>query len=147
MGLAWGSNVESSRHIRALLLGGDESLTALLVDVLGELGIALDSGGAGAVGPDVVLVHAERGEGILRLLRQARELSRGGPVIVLVPFADERLVQLALRLGARDCFALGRPLEELRRVLLAHVPGSRRPSFHASGGAVPPSPPPETTDD
>lgn len=133
--------MESSPHAHALLLGGDASLTSLLVDVLGELGISL----AGAGKPDLVLVHAERGEGILRLLGQARELSPGGPIVVLVPFADERLVQLALRLGARDCFALGRPLDELRRILLAHVPQARRPSFQASGGAVPPSP--ETTDD
>jgi len=144
-GVAWGFRVESPRAAHALLLGGDDSLTSLLVDVLGELGISLDAGRGGAVGPDLVLVHAERGEGILRLLRQAREVVRDGPVIVLVPFADERLVQLALRLGARDCFALGLPLEELRRVLLLHVPGARRPSFHSSGGAVPPVP--ETTDD
>lgn len=124
---------------RAFLLGGDTSLSSLLADVLGELGIALDLDEAGlAVRPDLVLVHVERGAGIQRLLGRAREVMGLGPIIVLVPFADERLVQLAIRLGARDCFALGRPLDELRRVLLAHLPGVRGSTFTASGGAVPP---------
>lgn len=125
---------------RAFLLGGDTSLSSLLADVLGELGIALDlDGAAPAVRPDLVLVHVERGAGLQRLLGRAREVMGLGPIIVLVPFADERMVQLALRLGARDCFALGRPLDELRRVLLAHLPGTRGSTFTASGGAVPPS--------
>lgn len=133
--------MESPCTARALLLGGDASLSSLLTDVLGELGIALDLDGPGmaVVRPDLVLVHVERGEGIQRLLDRARELMRQGPLIVLVPFADERLVQLALRLGARDCFALGRPLEELRRVLRAHLPGARDSVLTSSGGAVPPS--------
>nr|WP_211194145.1 response regulator [Pyxidicoccus fallax] len=121
-------------------MGGDSSLGSLLTDVLGELGIALDVGDTGpTVRPDVVLAHAERGEAILPLLARARELTPEGPVIVLVPFADERLVRLALRLGARDCFALGRPLDELRRVLLAHLPHARGTDFPPSGGAAPPS--------
>ncbi|MFP2927573.1 DNA-binding response regulator [Pyxidicoccus sp. 3LG] len=125
---------------RALLLGGDASLASLLSDVLAEVGLALVPEGADGGRPDLVLVHVERGEGILRLLQRARELTCDGPVIVLVPFADERLVQLALKLGARDCFALGQPLAELHRVLCAHVPGLRALSSRTSGGAVPPSP-------
>nr|WP_225937843.1 DNA-binding response regulator [Myxococcus sp. RHSTA-1-4] len=121
-------------------MGGDASLGSLLADVLGELGITLDVEAPGsAVPPDVVLAHVERGEAILPLLQRARELTAEGPVIVLVPFADERLVRLALRLGARDCFALGRPLDELRRVLLAHLPRARGADSTPSGGAVPPS--------
>ncbi|MCY1022386.1 DNA-binding response regulator [Pyxidicoccus sp. MSG2] len=132
--------MESSRTARALLVGGDASLSSLLTDVLGELGIALELDGPGlAVRPDLVLVHVERGEGIQRLLARARELMGQGPLIVLVPFADERLVQLALRLGARDCFALGRPLEELRRMLREHLPAARGSTLTSSGGAVPPS--------
>ncbi|MFP2907638.1 DNA-binding response regulator [Pyxidicoccus sp. 3LFB2] len=132
--------MESSRTAHALLLGGDASLSSLLADVLGELGIALDVDGAARTArPDLVLMHVERGAGIQRLLWQAREVVGDGPIIVLVPFADERLVQLAIRLGARDCFALGRPLEELRRLLLAHLPGARGSHLTASGGAVPPT--------
>ncbi|WP_426757452.1 DNA-binding response regulator [Myxococcus sp. Y35] len=131
----------SSSIARALLLGGDASLGSLLMDVLAELGIALELSAPEDGRTDLVLVHVERGESLQRQLQRARELSAQAPVIVLVPFADERLVGLALRLGARDCFALGRPLEELRRVLLAHVPGPQSAAaFISSGGAVPPSP-------
>ncbi|AEI67773.1 hypothetical protein [Corallococcus macrosporus] len=129
----------SSSIARALLLGGDASLGSLLMDVLAELGIALELSASTGGRPDLVLVHVERGEGLQRQLQRARELAPHGPVIVLVPFADERLVGLALRLGARDCFALGRPLGELRRVLLAHVPGHPSSVFISSGGAVPPT--------
>ncbi|WP_164019680.1 DNA-binding response regulator [Pyxidicoccus trucidator] len=132
--------MESPRTARAFLLGGDASLSSLLADVLGELGIAVElDGGALTVRPDLALVHVERGASIQRLLWRAREVTGDGPIIVLVPFADERLVQLAIRLGARDCFALGRPLDELRRVLLAHLPGSQGSAFTSSGGAEPPT--------
>ena len=109
------------------------------MDVLAELGIALESGAPAGGCPDLVLVHVERGESLQRQLQRARELSPQRPIIVLVPFADERLMGLALRLGARDCFALGQPLGELRRVLLAHVPGHPNSVFISPGGAVPPS--------
>ena len=132
--------MDSPCTARAFLLGGDTSLSSLLADVLGELGIALDLDGGGLpVRPDLVLVHVERGAGIQRLLGRAREVMGSGPIIVLVPFADERLVQLAIRMGARGCFALGRPLDELRRVLLAHLPGARSSAFLSSGGVMPPS--------
>ena len=110
------------------------------MDVLAELGIALELSAAAADRPDLVLVHVERGESLPCQLHLAREFSPQGPIIVLVPFADERLVGLALRLGARDCFALGRPLDELRRVLMAHVPVQPSLAFISPGGAVPPSP-------
>lgn len=109
------------------------------MDVLAELGIALELSAPTGGRPDLVLVHVERGEGLQRQLQRARELAPHEPIIVLVPFADERLVGLALRLGARDCFALGRPLGELRRVLLAHVPGHPSSVFISPGGAVPPT--------
>jgi hypothetical protein len=103
----------------ALLLGADESLASLLADVLGEVGIALHTGGAGAPRPEVVLVLVERGESVLAALQRARDGTYPAPIFVLVPFADERLMQLALRLGARACFALGQPMDELRRMVLS----------------------------
>ncbi|MBJ6762541.1 DNA-binding response regulator [Myxococcaceae bacterium JPH2] len=115
--------MEPARSARALLLGADDSLAALMSDVLADLGIALapreePSGG----GWDVVLAHVERGAAILPVLQRARAQAAQAPVLVLVPFSDERLVQLALRLGARGCFALGRPLQELRDMLRAELP-------------------------
>lgn len=109
----------------AWLLGADESLASLLADVLGEAGIALHTEGAGAPRPEVVLVLVERGESVLTALQRARDGTYPAPVIILVPFADERQMQLALRLGARGCFALGHPMDELRRMVLAGLPGRK----------------------
>ena len=39
------------------------------------------------------------------------------PVVVLLPFEDERLRHLAMSLGARGCYALGTPLEALKGLL------------------------------
>lgn len=104
---------------RVLLLGADESLAALLGDVLGEFGIALREDGPRFPRPDLVLVHVQRGESILSALQSARDGTYPAPVFVLLPFADERMMELALRLGARGCFALGQPLDELCRMVLA----------------------------
>ena len=113
----------------ALLLGADGSLAALLRDVLGEVGIALSTGEERASKPDLVLVHLHRGESMLSALQSARDGTYPAPVFVLLPFFDDRLIQQALRLGARGCFALGQPLELLCRMVLASVPrqGRARP--------------------
>lgn len=110
----------------ALLLGADDSLAALLTDVLSEVGITLHVGEARSARPDLVLVQVERGEGLLNALQGARDGTYPAPVFILLPFADERMMQRALRLGARGCFALGQPLEGLRRMLLAVLPASGR---------------------
>ncbi|RKG69066.1 DNA-binding response regulator [Corallococcus sp. CA054B] len=112
----------SLRTTRALLLGADESLASLLADVLGDLGIALFLDAGDAARPDLVLAHVERGEAILPVLTHARDCAAAAPVVVLLPFADERLVSRALCQGARACFALGRPLDELRALLRSHFP-------------------------
>ncbi|MDY7229638.1 DNA-binding response regulator [Hyalangium rubrum] len=103
------------------LLGANDSLSALLRDVFAEDGLALHTGEAGAPRADLVLVHIQRGESVLGALQSARDGTYPAPVFVLVPFADERLIQLALRLGARGCFALGQPLDELRRMVCAVI--------------------------
>jgi hypothetical protein len=87
----------------------------LLRDVLGDLGIELRLPGEACARPDVVLALVQRGDSVLRVLETAG-LSRA-PVVLLLPFADERLVRLASNLGARGCYALGTPLEELRKLL------------------------------
>ncbi|WP_224360557.1 DNA-binding response regulator [Hyalangium versicolor] len=119
----------ATRHIgHALLLGADESLAALLCDVLVEVGITLQVGEAHVARPDLVLVQVGRGESVLSALQTARDGTYPAPVFVLLPFADERLMQRALRLGARGCFALGQPLDELRRMVLAVLPATGRSS-------------------
>jgi len=112
----------------ALLLGADDSLAALLSDVLSEVGITLHVGEARSARPDLVLVQVERGEGLLNALQGARDGTYPAPVFILLPFADDRMMQRALRLGARGCFALGQPLEGLRRMVLAVLPASGRPA-------------------
>ncbi len=105
--------------------GADESLRSLLNDVLGDMGLALrgfdDDGGQ----PGVVLTLVQRGDSLPRLLERARE--EAAPVVVLLPFEDDRLRSLALNLGARGCYALGTPLEELKRVLRDVVEELSRP--------------------
>jgi hypothetical protein len=95
---------------RAHLLGTDAPLTALLADVLRDEGVRLAAGPGAAA--DVVLALVGRTEALAPVLRHA-----GGPVIVLLPFADERLQRRALELGAQGCFALGQPLESLRALV------------------------------
>ncbi|HEX8697486.1 MAG TPA: hypothetical protein VF815_01485 [Myxococcaceae bacterium] len=116
--------------VSVLLLGADDSLAALLRDVLTEVGIALSTVEARPARPDLVLVHWQRGESMLATLQSARDGTYPAPVFVLLPFLDDRLIQQALRLGARGCFALGQPLESLCRMLLAAAPalGRARPS-------------------
>lgn len=112
--------------VNALLLGADDSLAALLSDVLAEVGIVLQVGEARVVRPDLVLVQMGRGESLLSVLQSARDGTYPAPVFVLLPFDDEPMRQRALRLGARGCFALGQPLEDLRRMVLAVLPASGR---------------------
>lgn len=107
----------------ALLLGADASLAALLADVLAEVGVALHVGAAPPARPDLVLVQLERGESLLSTLQSARDGTYPAPIFVLLPFADDRMMQRALRMGARGCFALGQPLEGLRRMVLAALAG------------------------
>jgi DNA-binding NarL/FixJ family response regulator len=122
-----------------LVVGADEPLVALLSDVLKELGIALYTDEARSPRPDLVLLHVQRGEGMLSALQSARDGTYPAPIFVLLPFADDRLMQRALRLGARGCFALGQPLEVLRQMVLAvlQAPRSATPA-PATRGKRPP---------
>ncbi len=98
---------------RVVVHGADESLRSLLSDVLGDMGLALQ--GPGERHADVVLALVERGESLPGVLRAAR--SGAAPVLVLLPFEDERLRSSALSQGARGCYALGTPLEALKTLL------------------------------
>jgi DNA-binding NarL/FixJ family response regulator len=112
--------VPGARLARALLHAADASLEALLRDVLGDLGIELRGAGAPGARPDVVLALVQRGDDVLHVLESAR--ASDAPVVLLLPFADERLLRRAVQLGASGCYALGTPLEALRRLLLGLLP-------------------------
>ncbi len=120
--------MEPRQTARALVVGADEPLAALLSDVLKELGIALYTDEARPLRPDLVLLQVHRGEGLLNAIQGARDGTYPAPIFVLLPFADDRLMQRALRLGARGCFALGQPLEALRQMVLAVLHPPRRPA-------------------
>lgn len=101
--------------VQVVLHASDSSLEALLRDVLGDVGFSLHGPGQAGVRPSVTLALVQRGDSVPRVLQAAG--AQGAPVVVLLPFDDERLARLAVRLGARGCFALGTPLEELKRLL------------------------------
>jgi DNA-binding NarL/FixJ family response regulator len=94
----------------------DESLRSLLSDVLGDMGIALRASGMGPR-PDVVLALVRGVDSVAGVLRAAGNEAGAAPVVVLLPFDDERLRRSALKQGARGCYALGTPLEELKELL------------------------------
>jgi hypothetical protein len=111
----------------------EESLSSLLRDVLGDMGIALRASGVEAR-PDVVLALVQGGESVSRVLRLAGNVAGHAPVIVLLPFDDERLRRSVLSQGARGCYALGTPLEELKGLLREVVVAAPRP--RGQGGVL-----------
>ena len=106
-----------SGHPCARVQGADAHLTALLADVLRDEGVQVAPAGAAAgsagAAPDLTLALVSRPEALPRALAHTPQ----APVIVLLPFAEERLQRRALELGARGCFALGQPLEALRALV------------------------------
>ena len=106
---------------QAVVHAADASLEALLRDVLGDLGIQLHGAGESCARPDVVLALVQRGDSVPRVLETAG--APRAPVVLVLPFADEGLAQLGVEHGARGCYALGTPLEELRRLLKAALSG------------------------
>ena len=111
-----------------MLQGADDSLCSLLRDVLGDMGLAVRAS-AGGPRPDVVLALVQREDSVPRALRRVEDETGGVPVLVLLPFEDERLRQLAMSLGACGCYALGTPLEALKGLLRDVVGGED----HTSG--------------
>ncbi len=107
---------------QAVLHAADASLEALLRDVLSDIGIELRRPGEPCARPDVVLALVQRGDSMPRVLETAG--APCSPVVLVLPFADERLARLGVELGARGCYALGTPLEELRRLLKAALSGA-----------------------
>ncbi len=112
--------VPGARPAQAVLHAADASLEALLRDVLEDIGIELRGPGEPGARPDVVLALMQRGDSMPRVLETVG--ATAAPVVLVLPFADERLARQAVHLGARGCYALGTPLEGLRRLLLELLP-------------------------
>lgn len=124
-----GSGGGGGARPRVVVHGADESLRSLLSDVLGDMGLALQAPGARHA--DVVLALVERGESLPGVLRTAR--AGAAPVLVLLPFEDERLRHSALSQGAWGCYALGTPLEALKELLRGLGDVSDAPGMNADG--------------
>jgi hypothetical protein len=104
---------------RAIRLVGetDESLTALLRDVLHDLDVGVDVGGAGGRSPLLVLAIVNRAD-VAHALADARADAGGTPIVAVLPFADEDLARRSLSRGASACFSLDTPLGSLRELIV-----------------------------
>ena len=101
------------RH-QALLLGvAKGALRTLVADVLEEMGVEL-ADDRGPIAPDVVLVFVDRRDPAA-VLGPAHEL--GVPIIVLVDYEDDLLIERVRRNGVDCVYPLGRPLAELRSLV------------------------------
>jgi hypothetical protein len=102
----------------ALLVGDvDEHLRGLVVDILNEMGVQL-VGDSEAQPPEVVLVVLESHD-FGSVLDSAQR--HGVPVIVLVAYDDELLIESVRHNGAESVYPLGRPLAELRDLVASRL--------------------------
>jgi AmiR/NasT family two-component response regulator len=108
----------------ALLAGDvDEHLRGLVVDILHEMGVGLVSDPE-AQRPEVVLVVLESHD-FGTVLEAAQR--HGVPVIVLIAYEDELLIQSVRHNGVESVYPLGRPLAELRGLLARSLPSGVSP--------------------
>ncbi len=108
---------------RALIVGdGDDHLRGLVVDILTEMGVSV-VGDAAAEPPEVVLVVLD-GHDPGAALEPAQRL--GVPVIVLVAYDDDLLIERVRHSGVDSVYPLGRPLAELRALVKRSL--ARRPT-------------------
>ena len=116
---------------RAIVDCDDDAARALVTDVLHELGLEVTTVRGRPV--HLVLAMYAPGDSMLALLTASRTLTFPAPVIVLLPFWDERLARQASRLGATACHAMAAPLDELRTHIRAAL--SLRIAAKRQGGA------------
>jgi hypothetical protein len=69
---------------------------------------------------DVVLAFVDRGDPT-EIVSLARGAARGAPVVAILPFLDDDLVEQALAAGAVACCTLARPLDELRAAVVCAI--------------------------
>ena len=94
----------------------DPAVLRLLQDVLAEIGF--ETGDGRGEPPALVLAHVPPGATPRSIYRMARARTKAPIILVLPLFADEQLVEDAVRVGAGGCYALGTPLAFLAS--LAH---------------------------
>jgi hypothetical protein len=104
----------------------DERLQNLLAATLADAGADILATGSGDR-PDLVLVMLDRFETVDAVVH-ARVRGRGAPVIALLPLTDPVWAHGAMIAGAVDCWALDRPMEELKDAIIKRI------GYHARRG-------------
>jgi hypothetical protein len=114
------SNVISTpRVVRVALLGeADEPLRRLLEDVLRDGAVRCELVPALSYAADAAVVMVSWGEEA-HTIAAARVQAPGIPLLAILPFGDDRLVELVLSCGARAWYGLDGPLSLLRARLIA----------------------------
>ncbi len=92
----------------------DAAVEELLEDVVAGM-----CGGPGRPVP-VVFAFADT-RGVRSAVWEAKGRAHGAPVILVLPFDDEVLHDVAVRSGADGCYCLGNPIEALRLLLVELV--------------------------
>ena len=109
----------SPRTVRVALLGeADEPLRRLLEDVLRDGVVRCELVPARATAADVAVVMVTWGEET-STIAAARTEAADLPLLAILPFGDDRLVELVLGCGARAWYGLDSPLALLRSRLVA----------------------------
>jgi hypothetical protein len=107
------------RAVRVALLGeADEPLRRLLEDVLRDGSVRCELVPALTTDADAAVVMVTWGEEA-RTIAVARTQAVGVPLLAILPFGDDRLVELVLSLGAGAWYGLDSPLALLRAKLVA----------------------------
>jgi hypothetical protein len=101
------------------LLGeADEPLRRLLEDVLRDGVVRCELLPAQTTGADAAVVMVAWGEEVTTIAA-ARAEATDVPLLAILPFGDDRLVELVLGCGARSWYGLDSPLALLRSRLVA----------------------------
>jgi len=111
--------VSTPRVVRVALLGeADEPLRRFLEDVLRDGSVRCELVPELTSAADVAAVMVIWGEE-KRMIAAARARAVGVPLLAILPFGDDRLVERVLRLGADAWYGLDSPLSHLRTRLVA----------------------------
>jgi hypothetical protein len=111
----------------------DDALRALLRDVLTDQGFRVYLAPRWHHAPNLVIAAVRRWD-VAGVMAAARDLAGAAPILAILPFSDERLVQLAREGGARAWFAIGMPLASLAAAIGAIFPGAAARRSEASRG-------------
>jgi len=103
--------------MRAVVHADDQAVLGLLQDVLAQLGFETGRDAGWQEPPALVLAHVSPGATPRAVYSRARAGTRAPIILVLPLFADERLVDDAIRVGADACYALGTPLAFLAGIV------------------------------